>query len=131
ARHADLHEHETTPELGVALQEQVEGAHPFGDSLGVVDPVDTQSEPFAVETEPLAPDEHLLLDVRGGSASLVVLEVDRDGERPYEGGFSTANDLEALPVCTGLDGVLDRREEVMAVVTEVKPEQVVAEQPVE
>ncbi len=70
----------------------------------------------------------LTLDFRAGRLGRLPLEIDADGERLHARGVAVALDFEGLAVGLRLEVAVDRLEEVLAVVAQVEPEQVVAEQ---
>ena len=72
---------------------------------------------------------HLLLDLRTAGHRLVPLEVDADGKGPDKGRLPRANHLGGFLVDPGLDRPIDRIEEVLAMVAEVKSQQIVAQKP--
>src|SRR5262245_54007333 len=61
----------------------------------------------------------------------MLLEVDADGEGPDDGDLAAAGDFKALVVDLGFERAVDRVEEVLAVIAQVKAKQIVAEKAVE
>jgi len=49
------------------------------------------------------------------------IEIDADGEWPNDGDFAAARDLGALLIDLGLQSAIDRVQEVLAVITNMKP----------
>ena len=62
-RHADLEKREPPAQLGTAGEHAIERLEPFGNPLGVVEPIDAQSEQAGLETECL-PEPLLLIRQR-------------------------------------------------------------------
>ncbi len=79
----------------------------------------------------MPPTRGLALDLGAGRRGRLPLEVDADGERPDAGRVAAALDLGDLAVGPRLEVPVHRLQEVLAVVAQVEPQQVVAEQPVE
>src|SRR6202011_3196527 len=82
AGHSDLDKYQPLPEVRILLQEQIEGAQPFRDALGVVDAIDADADPFVAEGQLLSPAVQLALHLRAVGGSFVSLEVNTDGKRP-------------------------------------------------
>ena len=72
-----------------------------------------------------------LLDLGADGQRLLALEIDADRERPHQGRLAAADDLGLFLVDPGLDRAVDGVEEVLAMIAQVKAEQVVAQQAVE
>ena len=72
-----------------------------------------------------------LLDLGADGQRRLPLEIDADRERPHQGRLVVADDLGLLMVDPGLDGAVDGLDEVLAVISEMKTQEVVAEQAVE
>src|SRR5438067_13774786 len=51
---ADLHETEFPAQLGMQLQEPIHGTETLGNSLRVIDPIDTQQQELVAKLQPFA-----------------------------------------------------------------------------
>ncbi len=120
ARRSDLEEVEGAAELGMLLQEAIQGEQAFRDALGVIE---AEAELFAQPSGPAFP--------RAPQIAAGQVGIHTDGEGAHLGFVAAARDRKRLPVPAALQGAIDTFEEVVAVVLGVEAEQVVAEQAVQ
>ena len=123
----DLDEDESFPVLRILLQEPVNRQEPFDDPLGVIDPLDADGHDLAGQIQFLT--DLLLLFQDALRRRPENARVHADGKGPDEGFPAAPHDAEFFRIDPGFHQAVGRIQEVVAVVLNVKPDQIAAQHP--
>ena len=105
----------------------------LGNALGVIDPVDADPGAAWSPRPSQLPLQLLHLVVHGlaRGRGLVLVDIDADGERPHHGHLAAACDFEAFVIDFRFQDVVHRIQEVLAMIAQVEPEQIIGQHPLE
>ena len=114
------------------LEQPRERLQAIGNALGVVEAIDAEDDAFVVEAERACGRSLISVGALGGlRRARPQRRIDADRKRPHVGRPAAAPGGEVLVVDARLERAIDGVEEVVAVILDVKAQQIVAEQPVQ
>src|SRR5579872_6256154 len=115
ARHTYLQEHESSNILRVIFKEAIDGMEPVRNALGVVNPVDSDTEDFGSAPEFLPPLRHRRWLNAGGHLDSL-LKVNTNGKWPDNRAMTAPAHKSVFAVDSGLNRAFNCLEEISAVV---------------
>jgi hypothetical protein len=132
ARHTDLYEHEASGILGMLAQKAINRAQPFRNPFRVIDPVNSDANNLiAAQSQLRAPAIHLF-ECRVASCQVILLfKIDTDREWPHLSRLASARDLVQLAIDLRFQNAVYCVEKILAVIAQIEPEQIIAQQAVE
>jgi hypothetical protein len=129
ARRGELHEREASTQLGLALEQALDGLQPLLDALRVVEPIDADAQQRRLGQAEGAKHRRTALRRRRQLCQPVHGLFDRDGIRPDQRAAAAAHDAEVFAIDPRLDEGIDRIDEVVAVLLRVEAEDARASRP--
>jgi hypothetical protein len=125
---ANLHEAQLADVFGMTRQQTVDGLQALGDALGVIDAINAQQHALVGQRELMLQPSHTYAGVLRHRLLAQPIDVEADRKRSDQCHVISARDRRVVVVDTRLDARRHALEEILAMIPDVKAEEIIAQQ---